>query len=68
VLHHSFPSIFDPGFGSRTVYQIGPAVENPDPAERAAILEAIEKWEASMRKAPGSVDFPVRNASGAQAV
>ncbi|MGO8758709.1 MAG: hypothetical protein ACLQG3_11350 [Terracidiphilus sp.] len=64
ALHYSFPSIFDPGSGSRTIYQIGPVVEDADPAEHAAILEAIERWEASMRKAPSSVDFPLRDASG----
>lgn len=51
VLHYSFPSIFDPDFGNNTLYQIGPVAENVDPAERAAILEAIERWEASIRKA-----------------
>lgn len=67
VLHYSFPSIFDPEFGTRTVYQIGPVVENVDQAERAAVLEAIEKWEASMRKAPGSVGI-LPDVRGAQAI
>ena len=68
VLHHSFPSILDPGFGGRTVYQIGPAVENVDPQELAAILEAIKKWEASMRKSVSSARVVLHEVGGAQAV
>jgi hypothetical protein len=37
--------IFDPQFGGRNSFVIGDLVEDIDPAERKAVMDAIEAWE-----------------------
>jgi hypothetical protein len=45
TFHHITGHIFDPQFGGRNSFVIGDVVENIDPAEYKAVMDAIEDWE-----------------------